>query len=288
MDRVLPFIGKASADNRPFFAVVWFHAPHSDVVAGPEYKKLYAKYSDDEQHYYGCITAMDEQVGRLNRAIKELGIEQNSVIWFCSDNGPEGKGDNVSGRNRGSTGGLRGRKRSLFNGGVTVPALLKWPKYIEPGTVLDMPCSTLDFFPTFIAETGFAMPDARPIDGVDLLPYFKKETSLRSKPIPYRFVTGKTAMAGSPTFGVIDNDYKLLTNFSEDGGEDMVFRVAEDPFEQVNVIEQQREFAASRKAWLLELLDSFKISHYGGDYGEDSDYKPVNEFICNEQAWKED
>jgi arylsulfatase A-like enzyme len=254
-------------------------------VAGDDYRRLYAEYSEDEQHYYGCITAMDEQVGRLNRTIKQLGIEQDTAIWFCSDNGPEGEEGNLRGRNCGSTGGLRGRKRSLFNGGITVPALLKWPQYIRPGSTLEMPCSTLDFFPTFIAETGYMMPDSRPLDGVDLLPYFRGDMNRRPKPIPYRFASSKSGMAGSPTFGVIDNELKLLTNIAADGADDMVFNVVEDPYEMNNIIGEQPDFAQSRKEWLLDLLDHFMRSHYGGDYNDEANYEPVNEFICNEQGW---
>jgi arylsulfatase A-like enzyme len=90
MDRVIPFVEKAEQLNQPFFAVIWFHTPHKPVVAGPQYKSIYKDFANSEQNYYGCITAMDEQVGRLNNKLKELGIDQNTIIWFCSDNGPEG------------------------------------------------------------------------------------------------------------------------------------------------------------------------------------------------------
>jgi len=117
VDRVEPYIRDCTRKQIPFLAVVWFHTPHAPVVAGPEYRAMYSAFSEEEQHYYGCITAMDEQVGRLNRLVKELGVEQDTMIWFCSDNGPEG-GEELSrnGRSRGTTGGLRGRKRSLFRG----------------------------------------------------------------------------------------------------------------------------------------------------------------------------
>ena len=65
MDRVIPFIEDAARRRQPFFAVVWFHAPHTPVVAGLDYRALYEEFTQDEQHYYGCITAMDEQIGRL-------------------------------------------------------------------------------------------------------------------------------------------------------------------------------------------------------------------------------
>ena len=192
MDRVIPFIRSAAEADEPFLAVVWFHTPHEPVVAGPEYRAMYSEYSEGEQHYYGCITAMDEQVGRLNRELEALGIAENCMTWFCSDNGPEGQ-TGGEGRSRGSTGGLRGRKRSLFNGGIAVPALLKWPGRAQAGRSVEMPCSTLDYFPTIIDAVGYGMPDERPIDGISLMPLIRGEAAERGKPIPYRFVRNQGA-----------------------------------------------------------------------------------------------
>ena len=90
MDRAIPFIRAAAKKEQPFFTIVWFHAPHLPVVAGPEYTKLYAKHEKFAQHYYGCITALDEQVGRLRKELRTLGIADNTLVTFCSDNGPEG------------------------------------------------------------------------------------------------------------------------------------------------------------------------------------------------------
>ena len=90
MDRAIPFIRKAAAAKTPFLAVIWFHAPHEPVVAGPEYLKMYPGLSEGEQHYYGCITALDEQVGRLRKELRDLGVADNTLVWFTSDNGPEG------------------------------------------------------------------------------------------------------------------------------------------------------------------------------------------------------
>jgi len=92
-------------------------------------------------------------------------------------------------------------------------------------------------------------------------------------------------MSGSPTFGVIDNRYKLLTNLNSEAEEDMVFDLIEDPYEQTNIIEQQPEFAAKMKVYLEEQLNDFKRSHYGGDYNNPS-YVPLDEFITNEVNWR--
>ena len=140
MDRVLPFVSDCAANDSPFFAVVWFHAPHLPVVASEADRKPYAAFDELTQHYYGCITALDREVGRLRATLDELGVGDNTILWFCSDNGPEGK----QGKAPGSAGNLRGRKRSLFEGGTRVPGLLSWPKQLPQGTVVDtLACTKL-------------------------------------------------------------------------------------------------------------------------------------------------
>lgn len=88
MDRALPFIEKAAAANTPFLTVIWFHAPHAPAVSAPPYTD---DYDEKNKDYYGCLTAMDEQIGRLRAKLKSLGIEKNTMLWFCSDNGPSHK-----------------------------------------------------------------------------------------------------------------------------------------------------------------------------------------------------
>ena len=267
MDRVIPFIRAAVQNGQPFFAVVWFHAPHTPVVAGPEYRAMYSDFSEDEQHYFGCVTAMDEQIGRLNQELATLGVRKNTMHWFCSDNGPEGQ-DGLTGRDRGSTAGLRGRKRSLFNGGIAVPALLEWPEYTQPGQVVKMPCSTLDYFPTITETVGFAMPDDRPIDGISLMPLLQSKMIARPQPIPYRFLESREAMFGSPTIAMIDNRYKYLTNFSGDRTEDLCFDLLEDPYETNNVLHEQQAFSDDMRQQLARFLDSCRHSYHGNDYPE--------------------
>lgn len=285
MDRALPFIENAVKDNQPFLAVIWFHAPHSPVVAGPMHRKMYEDYPEHMQHYFGCITAMDEQVGRLNDTLKALGVEDNTCVWFCSDNGPEGDGSHMD-RYCGSTGGLRGRKRSLFNGGINVPAIVKWPKYVKAGTVFDYPASTLDYLPTLVEEMGYTMPDERPIDGISLLDYLSGTESKRQKPIPFRFVTGRDAMFNSPTFVLIDNDYKVLTNINSTPEDDMVFDINTDRSEAYDMSLNKPQVIEKAKAYLKPLLESFERSHHGGDY-DAPDFKPVRSYIGNEETWRD-
>jgi len=277
MDRAIPFIQNCASRQAPFFATIWFHTPHTPVVAGPAYRAIYSEFCEDEQHYYGCVTAMDEQVGRLNRELRALGIENDTMVWFCSDNGPEG-GEDLSrnDRNRGVTGGLRGRKRSLFNGGIGVPALLKWPEHVKPGADWTVPCSTLDYFPTVAELFGYTLPDSRPLDGVSLLPLIRGESQTRPKAIPYRFLDEKNRMSGAPTIGLIDHQWKFLTNLSADGTEDLLFDLNADMAETANQIREYPDIAAHMRKQIADFMASCRRSHHGADYP--TPYTPINTF----------
>ncbi len=266
MDRAIPFMRKAVADRKPFIATIWFHAPHSPVVAGPEYLKMYKEYAEGQQHYYGCITAMDEQIGRLRQNLRELGIDRNTMIWFCSDNGPEGDGnpnpqyDAYQGAFYGKTGGFRGRKRYLYNGGVCVPATLVWPGVISAGQVVDLPCSTLDYLPTICGIIGFDLPGKRPIDGESLVPMLEGKMKERTKFIPF------ASNLRSPRAVLIRGAFKLCTDFSETGEEDALYQLHKDPEEKDNMITKHPELAASMKQELRAWVESCRKSYDGGDY----------------------
>jgi arylsulfatase A-like enzyme len=279
MDRVVPFIQTAVAAAEPFFAAVWFHTPHAEVVAGPSYRAMYSGYSDKEQDYYGAVTAMDEQVGRLRSELASLGVENDTMIWFCSDNGPENNHPGV-------TGGLRGRKRSLFNGGVNVPAFLRWPGHATPGRVTDMFASTLDYLPTIFDVLDYDMPDSRPIDGISLLPMIEGGADTRPKSVPFRFFNKYNSMAGAPTISLISGKYKFLTNMSSTAHEDMLFDLDTDRLEENNIVDTYPSVAARMKQELREFLESAKASHAGADYGDPA-YEPVNSWIEVTGEWSD-
>jgi len=255
MDRAVPFIREAAKSEKPFLAVIWFHAPHAPVVGGPEYRKMYSQYSEDEQHYYACITAMDEQVGRLRKELRELGIARNTMLWFCSDNGPEGK-TGRQGRHRGSAGPFRGRKRSLFEGGVRVPGLLEWPARIKPGRATDVPCSTSDYFPTALDTLGFKMRgQPEPIDGVSLLPLI--EGKMKKRPVPIGFESGGQV-------SLTDNRYKL---YSKNKGKTyMLFDLIDDPAETKDLAAEKPQIVKAMKKTLDQWRASCKSSLAGEDY----------------------
>jgi arylsulfatase A-like enzyme len=269
MDRAIPFIENAVRKRTPFLAVIWFHAPHEPVMAGPEYRKMYSSYSEGEQHYYGVITAMDEQMGRLRDTLRKLGVAGNTMLWFCSDNGPEGRKGGV-GKFRGSAGPFRGRKRSLFEGGIRVPGVLEWPDRVKPGRVTDVPCCTHDYYPTVLDYLGIQMPrQPLPIDGVSLRPLIEGKMRPRPKPIGFETAEagGPSARHGSPRLALIDNRYKLLSDL--EGGNDMLFDLSADPSETKNLADAKPELVASMKRTLAEFYQSCRNSDAGKDYYED-------------------
>ena len=270
MDRAIPFVRSAVAESRPFFAVIWFHSPHRPVVAGPEHRAMYSEFSEGEQHYYGCITALDEQVGRLRSELSQLGVANDTMLWYCSDNGPEGMTSHAR-TDRGSSGGLRGRKRSLFEGGIRVPGLLEWPRRVEAGRITGIPCTTSDYFPTVSAALGLDLPaDGRPYDGLSLLGLIEGNMEERPRPIAFQCPDsgerGLRSRWGSPDHALIGNRYKFLSFLDEERDtDDMLFDLALDPGERHNIAEDLPEIAAAMK----DELQAWDVSCARSEQGED-------------------
>jgi len=276
MDRSLAHIQASVKQGKPFFTVIWFHAPHKPVIAGPEYLKMYQGYGE-AAHYYGAITEMDEQIGRLRDTLTSLGISDNTLITFTSDNGPEGK--KQSPRNAGSTHGLTGRKRSLYEGGVRVPSLALWPEHIKAGLVITDPSSTLDYLPTIAQLFDYQMPDNRPIDGTSLLPLLlqssasetgqvtDKDEFNRLQPIPFR--TKKV-------FALIDDNYKLV--FKRQSKQLQLFDIKNDPKELNDIAKQNPDIVERLYRDFLDFNQSAKQSQQGEDYSDES-FIPVGKWI---------
>ncbi len=132
------------------FLSVWTHEPHLPIESDPQFQKYYESLPDaDERQHHGNITQLDFAFGKLMAALDEMKLSENTLVIFTADNGPEGTGE--KGRTRGSTGGLRGRKRALYEGGIRVPGLVRWPEQIKAGLTSDAPIIGSDWFSTILA-----------------------------------------------------------------------------------------------------------------------------------------
>ena len=265
MDRAVPFIKEAAKNQRPFFAIIWFHTPHLPVVAGPEHVKSYTEYDSYARNFYGCVSAMDEQVGRLRKTLRDAGVAENTLVTFCSDNGPEG----AKGQAPGSAGPFRGRKRDLFEGGIRVPGVIEWPARIKPGSTTEYPAVTSDYLPTILDVLGFEMPDARPIDGLSLLPVFEDPSRDRKSAIGFE-LGGKTALIDNryklvhyPSGAREGNDRNLKTADRRDGP--MLFDLLDDPSESNNIADEHPQLVVLMSAELQEWRASCAASSGGGD-----------------------
>jgi arylsulfatase A-like enzyme len=268
MDKAIPFIEKAAEDEKPFFAVIWFHAPHEPVTGHPEYmKELYAGRPAEEQHYFSVVTALDAQVGRLREKLQELNISENTLLCFTSDNGPAGNPDKGD-LSRGSAGEYRGRKGNLYEGGIRVPGIIEFPAKFKGGRVIETPCVTSDYFPTIVELLGYKPEDnLRPYDGISLIPFLKGETTMRNNPIGFQKGNQKVWT---------DDRYKLIHNLSgerhrSDNGivplaEFELYDLVIDPGETRNIAAEYPSITEKMKNELTDFVLSCEQSLAGADY----------------------
>ena len=173
----MDWIGKVAKGKKPFLAVVWFGNPHSPHVAVDKVKKMYSDQPDGVAHFFGEITAMDAALGKMRSGLRKLGIAGNTVLWYCSDNGSLPKG---------SSGGLRARKGSLYEGGIRVPAVLEWPAWVKANRITDINANTSDIYPTLLELAGVALPKNQPrLDGISLAPLLRGEKQVRKQPMGF-------------------------------------------------------------------------------------------------------
>lgn len=259
MDRVIPFV--EANQSQPFLATVWFHAPHEPVVAGEAFQKLYPKAGSKRKNYYGCITAMDQQIGRLRTKLRELGIEKNTVIFFCSDNGPS---DGLAKKKVASSGPFKGHKHTMYEGGLLVPACAEWPGTIPAGTSTDVRCSTVDFLPTVASIVGDSMATQpkRPIDGVDLMPVIRGDVDARDRSLFFGYRRLHQGIDGQ---AIIAGDWKLLQEAKKDGRL-RLYDLSKDPFEKHDLSSELPDQVERLRKQLEDLDASCQRSRDGADY----------------------
>eukprot|EP00752_Nemacystus_decipiens_P013942 g12378.t1 len=260
MDRAIPFIEQSGGE--PFFAAIWFHAPHEPVVAGPRYRAMYAGLTEAQQHYYGCITAMDEQIGRLRDKLRELKIEKNTAIFFCSDNGPARPQVKAGAA---TAGPFKGTKHTMYEGGLLVPACAEWPGTIQPGQSTMQRCATVDFFPTFakLAGYSFKRSEQRPIDGADLMPVTRGEAIQRPNELFFGY---RRLTRGINGLALIDGDYKIVIESEEENPRTRLYNIELDPYEKKDIAEQEPAMLKKLLQKIAEHDKAYQESRDGRDY----------------------
>lgn len=193
--------------EKPFLLSVWTHEPHLPIESAEEFMKPYANIDDEGvRQHHGNITQLDHAFGIVMKGLDELGLRDNTIVFFTSDNGPEGGAQR--GRTQGSTGGLRGRKRDSHEGGIRVAGLVRWPGQIEAGVVSEVPVIGSDIFSTALDIVGVPLPSDRTIDGVSMVPAFSGKKLERPVPLFWRTHIAPTSSNAAMRIG----DWKIVAD----------------------------------------------------------------------------
>lgn len=320
IDETIKFIGKSLKRGKPFFAVVWFGSPHEPYSALEKDLKRYDDLPDYDGRSVGLtsnetgkrvrrplkhvlrerfaeITAMDRAIGKLRDYLKDNRLRENTIVWYCGDNGIPPSG--LTGSR------FRGLKGKIYEGGTRVPGVIEWPKHIKKPTVTTVHAVTSDMLPTLCRLTGIDVPN-RPMDGIDITGTFNGSMTRRPSPIcfwvssPWRkgysrqhyidpelqkgttplvkmlggrftrnFVNFKYEKISEEDFGgprsIVDQRYKLVADGEKNSGFEL-FDLQEDPGETKNIFASKPKVAKALKdklrKWQASVLNSLKGEDY--------------------------
>lgn len=227
--------------QKPFALSIWVHEPHHPIATDPQFSELYNDHRN--RKYMGNITQLDFALGQVMNALDAHGLTDNTILFFTSDNGPEGQGGSVGG----STGGLRGRKRDDHEGGIRVPGIVRWPGHIKPGMVSDVPVIGSDIFATVLDITGIPLPTDRTIDGVSMLPAFEGRPVERKVPLFWRTHVSRP----DSRVALRIDQWKIVGN--ETMEEFQLFEIDKDPREENDLAEAMPDKLDEMKQTLFQV-----------------------------------
>ncbi len=236
--------------ERPFFLYLAHYAPHTALAAKPDVLRKYSRKpgAGKEQNnpaLAAMLESVDEGVGRIMRTLDEFGLSENTLVVFTSDNGGEiGVTTNAP---------LRAGKKTLYEGGLRVPAIMRWPALIKPGTTSATPIMTVDYYPTFLEVADVRRDRRQAVDGVSLVPLFKGNGRLRRDTLYWHYPLAKPNSLESRSCGVIRHgDFKLIEFY--DTGKVELYNLRND-------VGEQRDLAPAMPGKVLKLhrmLDAWR------------------------------
>lgn len=233
----------------PMFLYVSFNAPHTPLQAPDKYVSRNARIEDPYRRTYAAmVTALDDGVGRIVSALEAEGIARNTLLIWASDNGA---GRNVGGSNL----PLRGAKGNVFEGGIRVPAVIRWPGVLPEGEHFDQMVTALDWFPTLASAAGLETGNERPFDGLDMW------SAMRNGE---RVDRGSLLIGATGNFAVFRGGWKYVETTLRRTGEThtFLFRIDDDPLEERNLLDAEPTRARELKAWLREFPKAPSVSTF--------------------------
>ncbi len=243
-ERAVEFIRDASQRDDPFLLYVPYNAPHYPMHAPQKYMDRFAHLPWDRQVMAAMLSAVDDGVGDMLAELERQNRLENTIICFMSDNGPSRETRNWLDGNKdpyygGSSGGLKGHKFSLYEGGIRVPGIISWPARIPAGQVIDVPCAAMDLFPTLMNAANTSASGYE-LDGMDLLPLLVDGEALPKRDL-YFEMNGQLAIRRG--------DWKLVLNGQLIEGGDVpvpvhLANLREDMSESHNLAGEQPDLTA--------------------------------------------
>ena len=235
--------------DKPLFLYLAFTAPHSPYQAPEQYVKRYAHIADEQRRLYAAmVTAMDDAVGHVLKALDATGERENTVIVFQSDNGGVRSAlfageSKVGGNLPADNGPYRDGKGTLYEGGTRVVGFMNWPGHIEPGVVKGL-SHVVDMYPTLAAIAGAKMERNKPLDGINLWPAISAGTQTPREEVVYNV---------DPTSGAVRQANMKLVWAAGLPGKVELFDMATDPGETTNIADQHPEAVAGLQTRIVEL-----------------------------------
>jgi len=260
--------------EQPFYMQLWFLEPHAPNLPHEKFIKLYNEpggipeeliIPDHLIRYKAVVSNLDHHIGRLMKKLDELGLCENTIIVLSSDNGPEDHhiSNKANALGMGEPGPFRGRKRSLYEGGVRVPFIVRWPGVTPAGQVdNESVVSCVDLFPTFCALAGVDV-SALSLDGEDITPALRGLPFKRSKPLfwEWRYEIKGYTINISPTHAVRLGPWKFYMNY--DGSRKELYDVQASPLETDNLAIENPEVVKQMEQLIIDWRTT--IPEWSGD-----------------------
>ena len=258
-EEALDFI-RANRRN-PFFLYLAYTIPHAPLRVPDDQPYSDETWPKAERNFASMITRMDSDIGRIASALQELGIDENTIVFFSSDNGPHGQ-DGHWEHFFDSAGPLRGRKSNYYEGGIRVPMIVWWPGIVEPGRVSDQVWAFWDFLPTAAELAGAELPTHIDIDGISMLPTFLGEEQPE-----HDFLYWEHFREGQARFdqAVRMGDWKGIWRGPDEGFE--LYNLREDSGEAQDIADRHPEIVAQ----IADLMQTART--------------PSDEFSTNPVPW---
>jgi arylsulfatase A-like enzyme len=235
--------------NQPFYLQLWTLVPHATLNPTSEQLAPYARlhpggpkfpHASAAEIFSASVTDLDKHIGRLLDRLGELGLSDKTLVLFSSDNGPEDIHIRNAGHSGvGSAGPFRGRKRSLYEGGIRVPFVVRWPGHVPSGRIDDTSVvAACDFLPTLCKLSGATIPSEHSLDGEDIGGILMGQSRSRQTPLlwNWRFRIAGEVFHHSPMLAIREGDYKLLLN--PDRSRIELYDIPRDPTQLANIAEK--------------------------------------------------